>query len=61
MNERTGLIVASLILGGACWSSSVKMVAELNEDDRTELLKRFKLYANKLHSELIAEWIVENW
>ena len=61
MNERTELIVAFLILGGACWSFSVKIVAELNEDDRTELLKRFKLYANKLHSDLIAEWIVDNW
>lgn len=61
MNERTGLIVASLILGGACWSSSVKMVTELSEDDRMELLKRFKLYATKFYSNLIGEWIVCNW
>ena len=45
-----------MIVGGACWSSSVKIVKKLSNDDRIELLKRFKLY-----SDLIAEWIVGNW
>jgi len=31
-------------------------VKKLSNDDRIELLKRFKLY-----SDLIAEWIVGNW
>jgi len=49
------------MVGGACWSSSVKIVKKLSNDDRIELLKRFKLYATKLYSDLIVEWIVGNW
>jgi hypothetical protein len=61
LDDRTGLLVASFILGGACWNSSVKMVSDLAPVERAELLDTFTPYLMKLHSAEVAEWIKINW
>jgi hypothetical protein len=38
LNEQTGLLAASLMLGGKCWSFSVKMMSGIKEKKRVELL-----------------------
>jgi hypothetical protein len=60
-DDRTGLVVASFILGGACWSSSVKMLGLIAPDERIELFNTFTLYVARMYSTKVAEWVVVNW
>jgi hypothetical protein len=50
LEDRIGLLVASFILGGACWSSSVKMIRDIAPIERVGL-----------HSAEVAVWIIANW
>jgi hypothetical protein len=37
------------------------MMNGLSEDERTELLELFRLYATKFYPKIIVEWITNNW
>lgn len=61
VDELTGLLVASLILGNACWISSVKMLGSIHALERTKLFGQFRWHIMKLYSTEASEWILENW
>ncbi len=39
----------------------MSMMNGLSEDERTELLELFRLYATKFYPKIIVEWITNNW
>jgi hypothetical protein len=50
VDELIGLLVASLILGNACWISSVKMLGSIQTSERTKLFDQFRWHIMKLYS-----------
>jgi hypothetical protein len=42
-----GLLAASFAIGGTAWTSSVKLLSDMADQRRTEILKQFGLYLGK--------------
>ena len=59
--ERSGLLLASFILGGACWNASVKMLNAVTLAERIELFDTFRLHLRKIYQQEVAEWVIMNW
>ncbi len=61
LSGRVGLLLTSFILTGVCWYSARQMLANMDLEERNDVLSTFALYVSKLYSAKVAEWVTTNW